>query len=283
MKKHSTHISLILTLGMLALAACPGQAAPLIDDTFSNGNRTSDPAWYWRTNLTSDRVDSVASNAWTVGNSTGSGNGYVVTYFTPTTIGVEETMTFSFDFSYDIGASTTITNHFRFGLFNSNGSKVSADGGTTDPAFNSDLGYGVYSYLISEEGGTYTLEERTATNDTLWSSSAFPGTLAADPDGSGPTSADTTYTATLTLTRTIDDELIVTSSINGRTLTYTDTSPGNLTFDMISMYAGGANGALTYSNIEVSTAIPEPGTTGLIAGTVGLLCLGLARRKRSHN
>jgi hypothetical protein len=271
-------LKLRLSIGMLTLASYIGHAATLVDDTFADGNRTSNPVWYWANDMNeSDQVDSVSSNEWTVGNSNDSSNSSIVTYFTPTLLGSEETITFSFDFSYSTLVSSG-SSHLRFGLFNSEGTQITADGSQSQSAFNNDIGYASF-YSLQTESANYDLMERTGGSDKLWSTTAYD--TSAIRDSVATTDANTLYRASIALTRTLDDQLIVTSSIDGNALSFTYDSPSNFTFDMISIYTGGANGALSFSNLVVRT-IPEPATTSVMVAAMELIFVGLSRGKRSQ-
>jgi hypothetical protein len=272
--------SLVLMLSMTPSV----QAASLLEDTFADGDRSSDPTWYWMTGMANDdRVDSVDAGAgtWTVGDSdlsNGNSNGYVVAYFTATTLDIGDSITLSFDFSY-ADAAASAGNQLRFGLFNSGGSQVSADGATSDSAFNDDAGYGsFYSLQTTEGSGGYSIRGRTGGNDTLWSASTGGLDTLLVSDDSDISAVDTTYSASFTITSTASGELTISSTINGQTIEYTDTAASTTTFDMISIYAGGANGALTLSNMSV-TLIPEPSTFALLT-SLGVFGFSIVRRVR---
>ena len=272
-------LSLVACLSAIAL---PARSAPLVNDTFSDGNRTTAPTWYWVTGVgASNRVDTVASNTWTVGTATANaGSGYIVTYFTPTTLAIDESITLSFNFTYAEN-STSAGNQLRFGLFDSGASRISADslGTTSLAAFNGDLGYSVFYTLPTTTGTSgYSVKERTGTHDTLWSTTALATTLTG-PTNSAVSAAGTSYSASFVISRTDSDTLTISALVNGQLIETFDTTPTTFTFDMLSIYAGGANGTLSLGNISVTSTVPEPQTYALFAGLAGLGVVACTRRR----
>jgi len=279
--KTSSSVRSSLSLILLAVLGMNAEGATLLTDRFSDGNRTEDPAWYWLTTAGSaSRVDTVANNAWTVGiSSAGSSTSYEVAYFNPTTLTVGSSITFSFSFSY-AADSISAGNGFRFGLLNSQESRVDADSLTSvsNAAFTDNLGYGVF-YTLQSAAGNYSLVERSGTSANVWSATAFATALKATSSSSS--SSGSTYTASLTLNYISEDNLTITAVVDGTTLTVIDTTPATLTYDMISIYAGGAHGALTLSEINVTTtAVPEPSSVSMVIGGAMLVAAGALARKR---
>jgi len=268
-------------LGLLAGAAS-SSAVVLVDETFADGNRsTQNPpaslAWYLygATGYSS----SVTANTWEITPATNTPFG-AIGYFTasgsPTALTVGQTMTLSFNISYAT-AVTGGAGNFRFALFDSGGTRISSDlTSSSDAAFNSDRGYASFYTLSTDSDVTngYRLRERTNDNDSLWTAGAF-STLGTNGDNNVATTNDVLYAATLTLEYVSPTQMTVTSNVNGNILSRTDSSPYT-TFDSIAFSSNGTNGTVNLSNIEV-TVVPEPGTCLLAGLGFGLL---LWRRSR---
>jgi hypothetical protein len=168
---------------------------------------------------------------------------------------------------------------FRVGLFNSNGTKLTANvAGDGASELNNDTGYSAYYQPGSSATGN-TFRQRTGTNNNLWQSGANPA-VSGSPDLASPGTGTITGTFTLTLVAT---GVQITSVLNGGAAqSVIDTSGLVTTFDSFSIFAnsGSANPTLTFSDLTVTfTPIPEPSSLVLL-GASGAALLGIRRRVR---
>ncbi len=257
----------ILSIALVGTIQSQGMTT-LFSDDFSDGNRDG---WFF---FTSGSADSeVAGNAYRF-NTSGSSNGAAISYFTPATLSIGQTLTFSFQVSTS-NASVQQGNSLRFGIFNSGGttSRISTDlTVSNDTAFNNDVGYaGFHSF---QGPNIEELRRRNSgSSNTFWTNSAYSA-LATGSASTGNNSNDTFYTASIVLDYTAADSMTVSSSFGSVTRTNTVTSPIT-TFDAVSVFADGNNGALTIDNVLV-TVVPEP--SSILLGAIGSLCL--LRRRR---
>ncbi|HZH35223.1 MAG TPA: hypothetical protein VEX64_10305, partial [Pyrinomonadaceae bacterium] len=125
-------------------------AATLIDDIFADGNSTvqnlpNNSLAIYKARSATVRTDAVGSVEYNM-TATGTGSEAFWAYFTnsgaPVNLGVGDAITFSGTFSLQGFANNG--SDIRFGLFNSNGSRVTADktSGQSDANFADDTGYG---------------------------------------------------------------------------------------------------------------------------------------------
>lgn len=271
------------------ILAAPLSAATLLNDGFDNGSigpqSLPDTAqWY---GSTSDNV-TASTGSMTLSTAGGTTSGLVTAYFTDSgtvSLNSGETLTLSFVFSVT-GVDSSV-GYFRFGLFDSGGSRLTEQGqGAANSLFNNYSGYATLTNLDSD-GSNIGLNKR----DNL-PNNALLGTTSAY-SSLGSTGANftlennTTYTSTLTLTYT-GTSIIMTQSITGGSLsgithTLIDDSGSLFTeFDTvaISIQSAAAN-TITFDNINVSV-IPEPAASSFIMTVLilGALAIGRSRFKR---
>ncbi len=144
-----------LTLGIL-LAASTTQAAVVFNDPFEDGDRTlgadpTDIVWY---EANQSIVLGVVNDSFAGGSSTKAlqadqGNidalKRIMGQFTPTSLADGDTLSLSFAFRSVTDPPPNNSNAFRFGLYNTNGTKITADEGSTSnsPTEIDDFGYNV--------------------------------------------------------------------------------------------------------------------------------------------
>ena len=251
---------------------------PVFGDDFEDGNRAG---WFNNASTTSlgpssaTATHKLTGNALSITNSTATGLGY----FTPVTLGVGESLTFSFNMS--LTAVTSVSGGLVFGLFNSaGGPKATADNmsGTTD--YSAYQGYRAFSNPGSNAASLTSIGKRdpgqTAIIDGGYT--ALTGSV-----GQGINlAASTPYAVSMTIERTGESSISMTYTINGLTFTGTDSAATNFTFDTFAWKKGNLGGTLYLDDIALSytSMIPEPSTAALLSGlAIGAVVM---TGRRSH-
>lgn len=269
----------LLTLAALLAAPLAAQANVVYSDNFDTANGGTASEWFTFTTSgsASDAVNGSAGT-WTLTPQSGTSLSGI-TYFSPTSLAVGQSIELSFNFSYTVLPNTQ--GGFRFGLFNSNGSEISADqtASTGNAAFFDDRGYSNNVSLSSGAGHQTFLFERTTDHNTFWTTTAF--TQLGSSVARTATAINTTYAASLLITYVDDNTVSITSTVNGVSFTRNDTASLRTAFDSLAFFTDGNNGNVTLSNIVVTAAIPEPSTYAILIGVVGLGLATGVRRNRS--
>ena len=178
--------------------------------------------------------------------------GILWSYFPTQALATGDSLTLRFIASYkDYGATPAGANGFRFGLYNSNGSKLEADipNANTDSAFLPSRGYAA----MWAPSGTSELHARNADrNNPL--STGDSTVLTSSGSGSGASATDIPYTAELKIEREGANQISVHSSYNGQSLS-TVTAPVvasdfDSAFILNTPQAGGIN-SLEISELEL--------------------------------
>lgn len=276
----------ILPLTLVALYSASfsnANAATLVNETFSDGNRTTQNLstsldWHMLGG-SAPYADSVADNTWTMNDDATYGSvGYFTAPGSPASLAVGEKMTLSFDLTY--ATNSTSAGSFRFALLDSGGERISADmTGMQDSAFESYTGYASFYALSSTNNLTSgnRIRQRNSGNDQLWTSGAF---TILDTTTTAATAIDTVYSASLELDYISPSLMRITTVVNGDSFTYDDSTPLT-SFDTISMYSNGTNGAIGISNMLV-TVIPEPSATTALIGLLAITA-SITSRRRHHS
>ena len=230
----------------IALSAGPLGAATLLNDSFADGSYTnqslpSSSAWYYA-NTAGTVTASAATNVYILDNNA-SGSLQTWTYFTDSgsqALAVGETLSVTFNFDLMGTVPTTVTDGaLRFGLFDSGGTRVTANqtGSIANSNWDTDTGYSAFVNVNSlSPAVSSNLRQRDGTSTTLWAagatttlSSSAPGMIDLGTNGDGFTTLR--YAATLSLTRSSlnqVDLLTTIKSADGNTtyfsLTGSDTS-----------------------------------------------------------
>ena len=247
-----------------------GGGEPVVTTTTLNG------PWYTGSAGATAGVPSISdrnSDAFTWGTGLAGGGssalrGMVWSYFPEQSLAVGESLTFRFTKNYhDYGATAVGSNGFRFGLYNSNGSKLEADlaNANTDTAFEPSRGYGaMWSPLASAASSLHArAADRNNPLSTTNSTTLTSANLAA-----GTTSTGTDYSAELTIERSSANQMTIHSSNNGSSLNSITSVIPATSFDsaliLNTPQAGGIN-SLDLSGLEIehrtgSDPLPEPVT-----------------------
>ncbi|MEX2607509.1 MAG: PEP-CTERM sorting domain-containing protein, partial [Kiritimatiellia bacterium] len=194
-------------------------------------------------------------------------------------LAIGETLTLNFDITFYIGAlGKSGDDGFRFGIYDSNSDRVTADNTNANGSaagFNDDRGYSVWANL--NESGNLELFEKTSDNNLNVSSSANTQRATGTNTNMG-TGGLLSTAGSFSIERTASG-LNISSSIGGGSVSYSHLSPGTTEFDTIYFFGAGTqftensnddDGSFTLDNVSVSV-IPEPSTFIL----VGLALLGL--------
>ena len=246
------------------------EGEPVVTTTTLNG------PWYAGSASATAGVPSISdrnSDAFTWGTGIASGGssalrGMVWSYFPEQSLAVGESLTFRFSKNYhDYGSTVVRSNGFRFGLYNSNGSKLEVDlpNSNTDAAFEPSRGYGaMWSPLASASS---SLHARAADrNNPLSTNNSTP--LTSGNLASGTTSTGIDYAAELTIERSSVSQITISSNYNGSSLSSLTSVIPATSFDsaliLNTPQAGGIN-SLDLSGLEIehrtgSEPLPEPVT-----------------------
>jgi hypothetical protein len=273
------------------LAAPTAHGAIIVSDGFDSSGATrvddaNDPLdvnWFRLTSATNPNLTLQADATIGTGNALDVDNTGTFTRmlapFAATTLGAvgsgTETIRFGFDFRLTQASSTAQGAGFRFGLFNSNTTAVTADNqvGTT----TNDFGYGVQ--IGTGAAGVTILREPTNSGGISGGGQDDSNITAS---GSTPVNiADTLkHSALFTVTRT-GTGLAFAVSIDGvQVATAADNAALGFTFD--EMVFGNGNNTVDYriDNVVVET-VPEPTAVG-VAAAGGLLVTLRRHRRRDH-
>lgn len=266
------------------LGALPCRGTTLVNETFADGNRIDQNPpgsllWY--------SAGSASTLTTVVGAMTMTANdnfviGYVTPAGSPISLNVGEKLTLTVTFSGVLTGSLSPTG-VRFGLFDSHGERVSTTGAQgSAPAYLNYAGY-VATFGVNNSGNTQlasNLWKRTpgANSNLINTASGYTYATGSSTGStfSGSIVSDNPYTLTLTLDYQSLNQLVVTSSLTGGSLSgivmsMTDTTPVT-TFDSIVLW-GGANPftSMTVSSVNLAV-VPEPSATAFL-GLLGLAVL----------
>lgn len=279
----------------LGLASSLG-AQSVFTDNFADANRTG---WFSSAGPSTLTVTDGAMRQ-----DTGGSGRSVVTYISAGTVvlAVGESLTASFDLRL-VGPAGTLfadangaNNQLRFGLFYSGGgTRVISDnfGSASYPGgaaynFASQDGYASLTTL-HEQGknsdgsqASTSIRDRTGSNTALISTTTGYTTLGSSIVPPVTFQIDTTYTGSMTITRTasgVDISVAYTGGAFGTNYAFSrsDTTDAVFQFDMLAFHVNSnVATAFTLDNVAVSV-IPEPSTYAALAG---LLALGFVAWRR---
>jgi hypothetical protein len=245
--------------------------------------RFADPGNGTATIVSDSAVGGATAEALSVTNTTAS-NSFPVIGVLPAmgmVTNVNDAVTLSFKFRF-LNATTVADNNtaFRFGLFNSKSTPVTADNTT---ASNDDQGYYVTMGDATQASSTLAYNESGGTSPILGGTDRNPATASAGVTGINDNLG---HTVSMTLTRTSATALGMSLVIDGGapvTTSFSVIYPG---FDEIAFsdgFVGTASGQLNFAVDDVqvtanNVVVPEPMGLGLAGVVVAGGMLG--RRKR---
>jgi hypothetical protein len=289
----------LLATSLPALAS----AAVLLNDTFSDGERATQTLansaqWFASsaaTNLT------VASGALSL--TTGASGTHALAYFTssgsPVTLGIGESLSLTFDIT--LAGPTSVVGGLRIGLFNSGGTRISADGGgASNTAYTDDSGYMATVAPVGSATSPFNntlrvYDGRLTTGSTaLLASTSNPPYATVLLSGNVANknfNAANVYNAIYTLSRTSATEMsislsytgIFSSDLSASTISITTVDNASIatSFDTVAFYShSGATSALTLDNVVVSY-VPEPSATAALTAACALGFVAARRRRRA--
>lgn len=211
-------------------------------------------------------------------------------------VAVGQTLTVNLGFTTGETVDGVTSNSFRFGVFNSGNTQVTANfNSNSNAAFTNDYGYG---FGLNFNGSNVDLRARNGADplpNTLLSSygdtSGWSSSFSAiPPTGTiGAFLPNTAYTLGIELTRTAEGYSGAFSLNGGNAVSYgrsfadtTSSSRGLSSFDEFAFYINGGSAAmssLTMTSLEIST-VPEPMLAPVLAMSVAAAGL-LSFRRRS--
>lgn len=273
-------------LGTFLLLSGSLHATTLVDDQFADGNRTTQnlpSSVNWYSGLAGSTL---TASVGSMTMSLASGSNQFVGYFTnsgaPLVLAAGQTITLNYTFS--IQGGNTTGGKVTFGLFDSGGSRVSADDeGLTSTTFRNYTGYASSSTLKSNASSKITLYQRETSSTGLLSSTNNPPytTLADSGSIGGYKLVDgVSYTGSFSVyydgTQTVITQTLTGGSLSNVTYSYVDATP-TLSYDTIAFFVQGTTASsVTFTDINL-TVVPEPKTKAMM--TLGLLAITFYLRK----
>lgn len=246
-----------------------GNFALVLEDTFTDldytdGTDPLDSQWRIHTNSTTTTLGA-ASGALVIGRTTTNGNGFnpgAVTTFPAQTLAIGQSIKLSFDAI--VSGGTVAADNFRFGLYNSGGTNMTANlVGNPPPfgtVFQNDVGYSLFAPLHTT--GTASLRYRTTsgTNNVLQLSAA-PNISIGTGSITSATSSGTPFSGSLSIVRVGTNSYDLTAEFAGNTFAVTSYSPAlaTTTFDTLSFFTvmNQANMSLTVDNVRIAVLTPN--------------------------
>jgi len=262
--------------------ALQAHATVLLNDTFADGNRTTQAlpgSAQWYIGGASSIASTNASSGLTL-TQTKAATATTMAYFTPTTLQIGDTLELTFSYSFHTAA--VADNSFQFGLYNSGGSRLTKDGlGFNNSLFNNYTGYatsGVFGVDPSGLGRDHIESRGLAAGNNLNSMGTY--TEGKTYIQQGAATPDQIYQASMQIARTAAG-ITVTSQIGNTQMVQQYTGAGAAQFDAVGIFSNGNTSAFTFDSVRVELAAnaPEPSVTAGLA-LLGLAGAGRALRRR---
>jgi len=253
--------------------ATPARAVTIVNDTFDvpagTATRIDDAAdpldvawWNVGTGTPAHATDNGSPGIGTDRTIVLDANPTMVANFSDVTLGsIGDWVKLSFDMRWIIAAPEDVS--YRFGLFNSNGTVVTADSGTEG---GNDTGYWALIEALNPSA--------VATKDGTGGILSGPGL----DSGSVPGVANLPHLLELLITKENATQMRVAVSVDGtEAVTGLDANINTSTFNEIAVKnLRGSGGDLHLDNVQVTTNVPEPSTIVLLA-MGGVIMLGRRR------
>lgn len=290
-----SRINFLLSAGVVSMFAASSHAVLVVDDNFAvDGTVTTDADYYG-----SSTSGAVEFNANSIGLVSGSSGRQMHALFDTVTLNQGDSLVATLDFVTPASISAGGGDDFKFGLFDNLGRTSATELGqntsystaTPNPDFSGLPGFVVELDVEPSDPATDIQLRRSdpSTSGRLLGTNTGVSSMSSGDDIGYVFAPDTAYSVSLTITRNLLDELVISSEFLGNTHSDTDDSPLSFDFGMLafgsssgafgtSNTAGDADNGLDFTNVTVEyLPVPEPGTLAL--GLIGGLTL-LARRRQ---
>lgn len=303
-----TRLGLAMLVAALALTSA-AQAGIVVNDSWADGGRNNgadplDTNWWSSVSSTGTGIEVSPGSLGLVTGTSGRGIHTVFPTQTLTNVGDKIVATYTFTTPATIGIGATAG--FRVGLFDTLGrSGLDADIASSSGSPNSLYGYfgtstpGLPGYMLDMDVGTGAedisfrqldtpVTATTPTGRLMGTTTGFTQLSPTGPDGAYTFAPNTTYTGSLTITRSSATEMQLTGTLGTATHSVTDTfdsaSFGLLAFWANSNVFGSSSTAATadngidFSNVTITfVPVPEPTTAVVLA--LGLAGAAMRRRR----
>ncbi|MEX2310783.1 MAG: PEP-CTERM sorting domain-containing protein [Pirellulales bacterium] len=314
MSCHSTRLGLnwaacYVVVGALLTLAPGVQAAVIVDDSWADGGRNNgadplDSNWWHSSNSNGIEVSTGS-----LGMVTGTAGRGIHTVFPTQTLanaGDKLIATYTFTTPQTVGSGGS---SFRVGLFDTL-SRAGLDGDITASSGspNSLYGYhgtntpGLPGYMMDmdvrtsgtedlnfRQHGTAVVAGSTPTGRLMGTTTGFTSISPSGPDGAYAFFPNTTYTGSLTITRSSATEMELTGTLGAAnhtvTATFDSADIGMLAFWANSNIFGNSsspntpNNGIDFSNVTIEF-IPIPEPSAVILGLLGIAAMVSAQRRR---
>jgi hypothetical protein len=303
--RHASVVVLAMAVG--ALLTAPLTAAVIVNDSWADGGRDNgaDPQDVnWWTSASSSGIEVSVGSLGMVTGTSGRGIHAIFPTQNLANVGDKLVATYTFTTPATIGGSGSGV--FRVGLFDTLGragldADVSSSSGTPNalygwgtgaggpgtaglPGYMMDMDLGASADLNFREHDAGTVNP---TGRLMGTTTGFTSISPSGPDGAYLLAANTTYTGSLTLTRTSATDMQLTGALGTATHTVTDafdsTNVGMLAFWANSNIFGSSNtpgtadNGIDFSNVTIEF-VPVPEPSGVLL-TVTLVGVGAAVRR----
>jgi len=295
---------------VMAAAASTVRAAPIVNDTWIDGNDSEPGAPAYSENGVDADSDGNLESVWFQGGTgasldpvgpggplrggVGTMSASWTTYFTPeaapVTLQRGETLTVQWAFSVSGLNAGNTSQDFRAAVVDSpSASRISANG---SPGSSTYAGYALFSNMgpTFQNSSPFQLREHDGSGALLSSSSDWLALANGFANGGTGYADNVAYLLEMKLTHTDSDALDITTSVTGGSLNgtgvasvnFVDATPSGFTFDTFALRPSSNTGAAsTFDVTRFSvdrTVVPEPSSLALL-GFAGMAALG---RRRSR-
>jgi hypothetical protein len=284
----------------------------IVNDSFADGGRDNgtdplDSNWW-----ASSSINGIEVAAGSLGMVTGSsGRGIHTIFPTQTLSNVGDKLVATYTFTTPATVGSGGSGGFRVGLFDTLGrteldADITASSGSPNPV------YGLFStptdalpgYMMDMDVGTGSEDinfrqhdivptAATPTGRLMGTTTGFTSISPSGPDGAYTLAPNTTYTGSLTVTRSSATEMQLTGTLGSAGHTVTDAFDSDK-FGMLAFWSnsnlfgasatpGEANNGIDFSNVRVEfIPVPEPGTAWLMVMALTAIGAQTALRRRGR-